>query len=172
MRVNKWQREAAFCPPGCGVRSLPMRGSTGTGVCRPPVGAASKQRKAGEKEKEKRRWDAGKWGEEKKHMQSREKEEKHKDAISESAKNKVSSVSLTKATMTSSRHTRASASTVLPLSVCGWVTPSWCCLPPLLAFFFNKKQTKPTSGQPHQCASVTAFGEISLQYSCKSRQWE
>lgn len=42
---------------------------------------------------------------------------KHKDAISESVKNKVSSVSLTKATKTSSWHTRASASTVLPLTL-------------------------------------------------------
>lgn len=146
------------------------RGNTGT----PPGGKVSvalqrvlsqsiANHGKGEKGKEKRRWDARKWREKKTNQQHKCKAEKrkrqlkrkYKDAISESAENKVSSVGLTRATKTTSRHACASAS-ILLLALGEWHRPVAGCS---AAYTFFLK--KPPSGQSQQRTSGTAFRAIS-----------
>lgn len=80
---------------------------------------------------------------------------KYKDAISESAENKVSSVGLTRATKTTSRHACASAS-ILLLALGERHRPVAGCS---AAYTFFLK--KPPSGQSQQRTSGTAFRAIS-----------
>lgn len=101
--------------PGRGVGVPPGSTRQGKSVCRPPVGSALVHQGGRGGKGKGQRWKANKEKKEKKKKRickadKRQLKRKQEDTISESTKNKVSSVSLTRATQTSSLCTRASDS--------------------------------------------------------------
>lgn len=120
-QVNERHQEAPVPPHTQGSPGFLGRG---TGVCRPPVGRASKPPKPGERcegegtEKVRgRQIGEGRGvGMKKSKAEKRQLKRKHADAISASGTNKVSSVSLSRVTKTSSHSACASASTVTLLA--------------------------------------------------------
>lgn len=153
MQVNKWQREAAFRLSGCGLGSLPTRGATrgphreerclspSSGCCLKASQTTGKVRRGRKREGEMHANEEKKANQQHKckaEKRKRQLKRKYKDAISESAENKVSSVGLTRATKTTSCHARASAS-ILRLALGEWHRPVAGCSAAYT--FFLKKNT-------------------------------